>query len=101
MRGVANDSIVVARGQRVAVKCIEQVTATTTQYFVSAGLRSASVSYLNPWQSRSSGVSKAWCLSCRGWTANTIKVVPQNAIRLVSYETLKGLLHIRKSKTDT
>jgi hypothetical protein len=23
---------------------------------------------------------------CRGWTANTIKVVPQNAIRLVSYE---------------
>lgn len=38
---------------------------------------------------------------CRGWAANTIKVVPQNAIRLVSYETLKALLQVKKSKTDT
>lgn len=37
----------------------------------------------------------------RGWTANTMKVVPQNAIRLVSYEALKGLLQVRKAKTDT
>lgn len=37
----------------------------------------------------------------RGWTANTIKVVPQNAIRLVSYEMLKGWLQVRKAKTDT
>lgn len=37
----------------------------------------------------------------RGWTANTIKVVPQNAIRLVSYELLKSLLQVKKSKTDT
>jgi hypothetical protein len=40
-------------------------------------------------------------LFCRGWSANTIKVVPQNAIRLVSYEALKGLLGVKKSKTDT
>lgn len=37
----------------------------------------------------------------RGWSANTIKVVPQNAIRMVSYEALKGLLGVRKAKTDT
>lgn len=37
----------------------------------------------------------------RGWSANTIKVVPQNAIRLVSYEALKGLLQVKKAKTDT
>lgn len=37
----------------------------------------------------------------RGWTANTIKVVPQNAIRLVCYEALKGVLQVKKSKTDT
>jgi len=37
----------------------------------------------------------------RGWVANTLKVVPQNAIRLVSYETLKKLLQVQKSKTDT
>jgi solute carrier family 25 phosphate transporter 23/24/25/41 len=37
----------------------------------------------------------------RGWTANTIKVVPQNAIRLVSYEALKSVLQVRKAKTDT
>ncbi len=37
----------------------------------------------------------------RGWAANTIKVVPQNSIRFVTYEMLKGLLGIKKSKTDT
>eukprot|EP00879_Flechtneria_rotunda_P023903 GHRR01025314.1.p2 GENE.GHRR01025314.1~~GHRR01025314.1.p2 ORF type:complete len:176 (+),score=56.53 GHRR01025314.1:51-530(+) len=37
----------------------------------------------------------------RGWAANTIKVVPQNAIRLVSYEALKAVLQVKKSKTDT
>ncbi len=37
----------------------------------------------------------------RGWSANTIKVVPQNAIRMVSYEALKGLLGVKKAKTDT
>jgi solute carrier family 25 phosphate transporter 23/24/25/41 len=37
----------------------------------------------------------------RGWAANTLKVVPQNAIRFVSYETLKGLLGVVKAKTDT
>lgn len=37
----------------------------------------------------------------RGWAANTLKVVPQNAIRLVSYEALKTLLGIQKAKTDT
>jgi solute carrier family 25 (mitochondrial phosphate transporter), member 23/24/25/41 len=37
----------------------------------------------------------------RGWSANTIKVVPQNAIRFVAYEALKSLLGVRKAKTDT
>lgn len=37
----------------------------------------------------------------RGWAANTLKVVPQNAIRFVSYELLKKLLGVTKSKTDT
>jgi solute carrier family 25 phosphate transporter 23/24/25/41 len=37
----------------------------------------------------------------RGWAANTIKVVPQNAIRFVCYEALKTLMGIKKSKTDT
>ena len=37
----------------------------------------------------------------RGWVANTIKVVPQNAIRMVSYELLKSMLGIKKAKTDT
>ncbi|KAG1674436.1 hypothetical protein FOA52_012964 [Chlamydomonas sp. UWO 241] len=37
----------------------------------------------------------------RGWAANTLKVVPQNAIRMVSYEFLKSLLGIQKAKTDT
>ncbi|GAX84833.1 hypothetical protein CEUSTIGMA_g12254.t1 [Chlamydomonas eustigma] len=36
-----------------------------------------------------------------GWAANTLKVVPQNAIRMVSYELLKTLLGIKKAKTDT
>lgn len=37
----------------------------------------------------------------KGWAANTIKVVPQNAIRFVTYETLKSLMGVRKAKTDT
>lgn len=37
----------------------------------------------------------------RGWSANTIKVVPQNAIRFVSYEFLKSMLGVKKAKTDT
>lgn len=30
-----------------------------------------------------------------------VQVVPQNAIRLVSYEALKGLLQVKRSRTDT
>lgn len=37
----------------------------------------------------------------RGWVANTIKVVPQNAIRFVTYETIKSLLGVKRAKTDT
>ena len=37
----------------------------------------------------------------QGWWANTVKVVPQNAIRLVMYGLLKDLLQIEKEKTDT
>ncbi len=37
----------------------------------------------------------------RGWLANTLKVVPQNAIRFVAYEFLKQLLSIEKAKSDT
>ncbi|KAI8473205.1 MAG: mitochondrial substrate carrier [Monoraphidium minutum] len=37
----------------------------------------------------------------RGWVANTLKVVPQNAIRLVSYEMLKTMLGVQRAKTDT
>lgn len=37
----------------------------------------------------------------RGWAANTIKVVPQNAIRFVCYETIKSLLGVERAKTDT
>ena len=37
----------------------------------------------------------------RGWVANTIKVVPQNAIRFVTYEFLKTLMGVKKAKTDT
>lgn len=37
----------------------------------------------------------------RGWAANTLKVVPQNSIRFVTYEFLKTLLGVKKAKTDT
>lgn len=37
----------------------------------------------------------------RGWSANTLKVVPQNSIRFVSYELFKSLLGIQKARTDT
>ncbi|KIZ05503.1 Thylakoid ADP,ATP carrier protein, chloroplastic [Monoraphidium neglectum] len=37
----------------------------------------------------------------RGWAANTLKVVPQNAIRMVAYEYLKALLGVQRAKTDT
>ena len=37
----------------------------------------------------------------RGWSANTLKVVPQNAIRFVSYEAHKGVFGVVKAKTDT
>jgi solute carrier family 25 phosphate transporter 23/24/25/41 len=34
----------------------------------------------------------------RGWTANTMKVVPQNSIRFVAYELLKTLLGCEQTK---
>lgn len=37
----------------------------------------------------------------KGWSANTLKVVPQNSIRFVSYEIMKKLLGVKKAKTDT
>lgn len=37
----------------------------------------------------------------RGWSANSIKVVPQNAIRFVSYEILKGFMGVQRRRTDT
>lgn len=37
----------------------------------------------------------------RGWVANTLKVVPQNSIRFVSYELLKSLIGVKKARTDT
>jgi len=37
----------------------------------------------------------------KGWAANTLKVVPQNSIRFVSYELMKKLLGVKKAKTDT
>ncbi len=37
----------------------------------------------------------------RGWAANSLKVIPQNAIRFVSYEALKSLVGVQKAKTDT
>jgi Mitochondrial carrier protein len=37
----------------------------------------------------------------KGWGANTIKVVPQNSIRFVTYELFKTLMGIQKAKTDT
>jgi len=37
----------------------------------------------------------------RGWAANTVKVVPQNAIRFVSYEFLKSAVGVVKQRHDT
>lgn len=37
----------------------------------------------------------------KGWAANTLKVVPQNSIRFVAYELLKGFMGVKKAKTDT
>jgi solute carrier family 25 phosphate transporter 23/24/25/41 len=37
----------------------------------------------------------------RGWVANMLKVAPMSAIRFVSYEALKGLLGVKKAKSDT
>ena len=37
----------------------------------------------------------------RGYAANTIKVVPQNAIRFVAYEGIKVLVGVARAKTDT
>jgi solute carrier family 25 phosphate transporter 23/24/25/41 len=37
----------------------------------------------------------------RGWAANSLKVIPQNAIRFVAYEALKSTMGIKKAKTDT
>lgn len=37
----------------------------------------------------------------RGWVVNTLKVAPMSAIRFVSYEALKQLLGVKKSKSDT
>jgi len=34
----------------------------------------------------------------RGWTAKTMKVVPQNSIRFVAYELLKTLLGCEQTK---
>lgn len=34
----------------------------------------------------------------RGWVANSLKVVPQNSIRFVSYEILKDLLNVPEKK---
>eukprot|EP00899_Mesostigma_viride_P018841 jgi/Mesvir1/26959/Mv20677-RA.1 len=37
----------------------------------------------------------------RGWWANTLKVMPQNSIRFVTYELFKKLVGVQKKKTDT
>ena len=37
----------------------------------------------------------------RGWSANILKVIPQNSIRFVSYEVMKQVLGIQKRRTDT
>lgn len=37
----------------------------------------------------------------KGWMANTLKVVPQNSIRFVTYEMMKTILGVQKAKTDT
>jgi solute carrier family 25 (mitochondrial phosphate transporter), member 23/24/25/41 len=46
-------------------------------------------------------VQDGWKGFYRGWAANTLKVVPQNSIRFVTYELFKSLLGIKKAKTDT
>ena len=30
----------------------------------------------------------------RGWTANALKVIPQNSIRFAAYEALRSLLNV-------
>lgn len=37
----------------------------------------------------------------RGWAANTLKVVPQNAIRMASYEIVKVMFGVKKAATDS
>jgi solute carrier family 25 (mitochondrial phosphate transporter), member 23/24/25/41 len=37
----------------------------------------------------------------KGWAANTLKVLPQNAIRFAAYEVVKGVLKVEKKMTDT
>ena len=37
----------------------------------------------------------------RGWVANVLKVAPMSAIRFVSYEALKGVMGVKKAKSDT
>ncbi len=37
----------------------------------------------------------------RGWAANTLKVVPQNAIRFVAYEQIKHMFGVTKASSDT
>lgn len=37
----------------------------------------------------------------RGYAANTIKVVPQNALRFVAYEGIKAVIGVAKATTDT
>jgi solute carrier family 25 (mitochondrial phosphate transporter), member 23/24/25/41 len=45
--------------------------------------------------------NEGWRGFYRGWSANTIKVVPQNAIRLMSYEVFKSWLGVQRRATDT
>ena len=44
---------------------------------------------------------EGWRGYYRGWAANTLKVAPQNSIRFVAYEALKGLLGVKGRATDT
>lgn len=60
----------------------------------------------SPYRSQADALGTIWRTEgargfYRGWSANTIKVVPQNAIRLVSYEALKSALGVKRAKTDT
>jgi solute carrier family 25 phosphate transporter 23/24/25/41 len=60
----------------------------------------------SPYRSQADALATIWRTEgmrgfYRGWSANTIKVVPQNAIRLVSYEALKSALGVKRAKTDT